>query len=198
MREMIKRANTARIPKKSAHVRLHPLTAFSPSVHRYSCVSHWLESYPASEIVLPDTLENGGLATMLMKNDHGFVTFVKRQHFSDNKGRDLLAVVAAACDTGVETDAKDAYLALASFHALVKYAPARTTINDILHRTLRPISLFRMRALFIYGIFFAGTQVYTIRQKVCVRHKELPRGLQVSIGLPLSRPHDHPQHGACS
>lgn len=32
MREMIKRANTARIPKKSAHVRLHPLTAYSPSV----------------------------------------------------------------------------------------------------------------------------------------------------------------------
>jgi hypothetical protein len=31
-REMKKRANTARIPKKSAHVRLHPLTAYSPSV----------------------------------------------------------------------------------------------------------------------------------------------------------------------
>lgn len=58
---------------------------------------------------------------MLIKNDYGFLTFVKRQHFNDNKGRDLLAVVAAACDTGVETDAKDAYLALACFHALVKY-----------------------------------------------------------------------------
>lgn len=87
---------------------------------RYSCVSHWLESYPASEIVLPDTLENGGLATLLLKKDYGFVTFVKRQHFNDNKGRDLLAVIAATCETGVETDAKDAYLALASFHALVK------------------------------------------------------------------------------
>mmetsp|Transcript_42797 Transcript_42797/g.107121 ORF Transcript_42797/g.107121 Transcript_42797/m.107121 type:complete len:876 (+) Transcript_42797:142-2769(+) len=85
---------------------------------RYSCLSTYLESYPASEIVLPDTLENGGLHTLLLKSKHDFVTFVKRSHFSDNKGRELLSHISAG---GTDLDAQDAYLALASFNALVRY-----------------------------------------------------------------------------
>jgi len=85
---------------------------------RYSCLTTYLESYAASEIILPDTLENGGLHTLLLKSKHDFVTFIKRSHFSDNKGRDLLSHISAG---GTDLDAQDAYLALASFNALVRY-----------------------------------------------------------------------------
>lgn len=88
---------------------------------RYGCVGSFLDMYPCSDIVLPQTLENGGLHTALRMSEHSLhsCVFVKRQNFSDNKGKEQLKQLAF--DSSVEVEVGEKYLALAAFHALVKY-----------------------------------------------------------------------------
>ncbi len=81
----------------------------------------FLDTFPPSEIVLPYTLENGGLHTVLSNSDHNLIKFIKRQHYNDNKGKEMIRHIATAESSSVELEVGDSYLALAAFHALLKY-----------------------------------------------------------------------------
>jgi len=88
---------------------------------RYGCVGSFLDTFPPSEIVLPFTLENGGLHTVLSNSDHSLIRFIKRQHYNDNKGKEMIRHIATTESSSVELEVGDSYLALAAFHALLKY-----------------------------------------------------------------------------
>ena len=112
---------------------------------RYGCVGSFLDTFPPSEIVLPYTLENGGLHTVLSNSDHNLIKFIKRQHYNDNKGKEMIRHIATAESCSVELEVGDSYLALAAFHALLKYtqfgkAPAADDMqgpNDAVHKVLQ-------------------------------------------------------------